>query len=132
MKHIIKKILKEDINSKVINLMLNNLNSGRIKPPYIRNLVDLGLSDEEIEIVLSDYTNGKVNLKKRLIHNEKGNLIYGENNSNGEWVKWGYDERGNRIYNEDSDGDWYKKEYDDNDFLIYHENSDEGVKIDKR
>ena len=112
--------------------MLNNLNSGRIKPPYIRNLVDLGLSDEEIEIVLSDYTNGKVNLKKRLIHNEKGNLIYGENNSNGEWVKWGYDERGNRIYNEDSDGDWYKKEYDDNDFLIYHENSDEGVKIDKR
>jgi YD repeat-containing protein len=131
MKHIIKKILKEEINTKVINLILNSLNSNRIKPPYFKNLKDLGLNNDEIKIILSEYTGGKINLKKGLIHNEKGNLIYGED-SDGDWVKWGYDERGNRIYHEDSDGDWYKKEYDDDGFLIYHENSDEGVKIDKR
>lgn len=33
MKTLIKKILKESINTKVTNLILNNLKSGRIKPP---------------------------------------------------------------------------------------------------
>ena len=134
MKHIIKKILKEDINSKVINLILNNLNSGRIKPPYIRNLVDLGLEDEEVKYILEMYLEGKFENDQgiNLFINDNGDVVYEEYFSDDFWSTSKYDERGNHIYSEDSDGVWYKKEYDDNGFLIYLENSDEGVKIDKR
>ena len=34
-----------------------------------------------------------------------------------------YDDKGNKIYNEDSDGYWLKYEYDDNNNQIYYENS---------
>jgi len=34
-----------------------------------------------------------------------------------------YDNKGNRIYYEDSDGYWTKNEYDERDNLIYYEDS---------
>lgn len=111
MRHIIKKILKEEINSKVINLVIDNLNSGRIKPPYFKNLEELGLTDEEILWSLLGYFDGVVDVKNTTI----------------------YDKKDNPIYSEEFDGQWWViYEYDDEGNLIYHESSDHGVKLDKR
>jgi len=56
------------------------------------------------------------------IKNDKGNKIYHED-STGDWRKYQFDEKGNKIYYEDSTGDWYKKEYDSNNNIIYFEDS---------
>jgi hypothetical protein len=132
-KHIIKKILKEENNTKVINLILNNLKSGRIKPPYIRNLVDLGLEDEEVKYILEMYLEGKFENDQgiNLFINDNGDVVYEEDFSDDFWSISKYDERGNHIYSEDSEGEWIKKEFDENG-LIYKETSDEGVTIDRR
>lgn len=144
MKEIIKKILKEEINSKIINFTLDKLRSGKITPPYFKNLEDLGLSEEEIKITLEEFTGGEVNLMYTLIRDRKNekkiyeeiddeNWVLREYNefdqmtriekSNGYWENIKYDERGNKIYYEDSSGFWSKHEYDENDFPIYDENS---------
>lgn len=144
MKKLIKQILKETINTKVTNLVLDRLKSGRIKPPYFKNLEDLGLSEEEIKLILGEFTKGKVDLTdKEIYHKRHGRDIYSEwgdgewaireynkfgeitriENSEGYWENRKYDERGNEIYREDSNGFWYKQEWDDNDNEIYFENS---------
>jgi hypothetical protein len=144
MKNLIKQILKETINTKVVNLVLDRLNSNRIKPPYFKNLEDLGLSEEEIKLILGEFTEGKVDLTdKAIYHKRHGKDIYNEwgdgewaireynkfgeitriENSEGYWEKREYDERGNEIYREDSTGFWYKEEYDDNNNTTYFENS---------
>lgn len=56
------------------------------------------------------------------IYDEKGNEIYNEN-SNGYWSKWEYDEKGNRIYNENKNGYWSKSNYDEKGNEIYYEDS---------
>jgi len=43
-------------------------------------------------------------------YDDKENTIYYENSS-GCWWKAEYDDKGNRIYYEDSDGYWWKTEY---------------------
>jgi hypothetical protein len=144
---LIKKILKEsreEINVKLINIVLDNLNSGMIKPPYFKNLEDLGLSDKEIELTLEEFTGGKVFVTNtKIIHKKYGTDVYnewGDNHwaireynkfgditkileSEGYWEKREYDDRGNEIYREDSNGFWFKQEWDDNDNEIYFENS---------
>ncbi len=47
------------------------------------------------------------------------------------WVRFEYDERGNKTYYENSDGEWAKWEYDANGIETYYENS-HGVIYDKR
>ena len=42
-----------------------------------------------------------------------------------------YDDKGNRIYYENSDGKWFKKEYDEKGDEIYYEDSD-GEFMDNR
>jgi YD repeat-containing protein len=144
MKNLIKQILKETINTKVVNLVLDRLNSNRIKPPYFKNLEDLGLSEEEIKLILGEFTKGKVDLTDKAIYDKRhGTDIYNEwgdgewaireynkfggitkiVESEGYWENRKYDERGNEIYREDSNGFWYKQEWDDNDNEIYFENS---------
>jgi hypothetical protein len=111
MKHIIKKVLKEEVNAKVINLVLDRLESNRINPPYFHNLYELGLSKEEVLMVLLEYFDGVVDVKNTTI----------------------YDKKDNPIYSEDFDGQWWVRyEYDDENRLIYHESSEHGVKLDKR
>jgi hypothetical protein len=63
-------------------------------------------------------------------YDDKGNVIRYEN-SNGTWFKSEYDDQGNEIYFEESNGNWIKWEHDDKGNVIYSENSD-GVIIDKR
>ncbi len=145
MKKLIKQVLKETINTKVTNLVLDRLKSGRIKPPYFKNLEDLGLSEEEIKITLEEFTGGKVFINVNTIidkkhgqdiysewggehwsirkYNESGKIIRIED-SEGYWENRKYDEWGNEIYREDSTGFWYKEEYDDNNNTTYFENSD--------
>lgn len=142
MRHIIEKILKESINTKVINLILNNLKSGRINPPYFKNLEDLGLSEEEIKLTLEEYTGGKM-FGKDIISVKYGQDLYNEwgdgkwalrqynkfgkitsiEESDGYWENRKYDERGNEIYREDSNGFWFKQEFDENGHPSYFENS---------
>lgn len=112
MRHIIKKILKEEINSKVINLVIDNLNSGRIKPPYFYNLKELGLNEDEIELILTNHFNGNVDMKNTMILDKKDNPLYAEDYYYGDW--------------------WVIYEYDDKNRLIYHETSNKGVILDKR
>lgn len=145
MKDIIKKILKEEINSKIINFTLDRLRSGKITPPYFKNLENLGLSDEEIKLILEEFTGGKVFINVNTIidkkhgqdiysewggkhwsmrkYNESGKIIRIED-SEGFWENRKYDERGNEIYYENSDGSWGKSEYDERGNEIYFENSD--------
>jgi hypothetical protein len=63
-------------------------------------------------------------------YNDKGNEIYYEN-SDGFWIKNKYDDAGNDIYREYSDGFWSKSEYDDAGNRIYCESSD-GIVFDHR
>ena len=64
------------------------------------------------------------------VYDEKGNRIYSED-SNGYWFKRDYDEKGNPIYYEDSNGYWDKSEYNEKGKRIYFEDSD-GEIIDER
>ena len=57
------------------------------------------------------------------VYDNKGYRIYFEN-SDGYWAKNEYDKNGNVIYFENSDGVWSKCEYDERGNLIYFENSD--------
>jgi len=130
MKDLIKKILNEQVSDKVITKVLSQLESGKIKPPYFKNLDLIGLTDDEIQTTLEQFTNGEVNIKHRTLTDESGNIIYDEDD-NGFWYKSEYDGRGNLIYVENSNGFWVKKEYDERGKLIYRESSDGDI-IDKR
>ena len=64
------------------------------------------------------------------ILNKNGKRIYLEY-SNGDWVKWEWDSKGNVIYAETSGAYWIKSEYNSKGNRIYYENSS-GVIIDHR
>jgi len=57
------------------------------------------------------------------VYDEKGNVIYQED-SDGFWEKREYNEKDNMIYYEESNGYWYKWEYDEKGNVIYLEESD--------
>ena len=98
-----------------------------IKPPFFKDAnsgYGYGLSEKEFEMVLSKVYNQPVTIDDNSVYNNRGNKIYFEN-SVGDWIKRGYDDQGNRIYYEDSDGYWRKWEYDDQGNEIYYEDSDD-------
>ena len=67
------------------------------------------------------------------VYDEKGNRIYHEN-SNGYWYKWEYDKKGNEIYIENSEGYWEKSYFENSNGYwerSYFENSN-GKIIDNR
>jgi hypothetical protein len=121
MKTLIKKILKEQSESnkeKFIRYV-----ASKLKPPYFQNLIDIGVEKNEIEPILSLIFNQPILKKNNYIYDKKGNQLYDED-SDGSWDKYEYDERGNLIstYYKYSDGSWEKYEYDKMDNLIYFEN----------
>ena len=65
-----------------------------------------------------------------IIKDEKGNRIYYEN-STGFWQKRQYDEKGNEVYLEDSKGYWGKCQFDEKNNLVYHEDSNGNI-VDNR
>jgi len=69
-----------------------------IQPPYFKNMREMyGLSEKEYELVLSKVFNQPVYVLGGNVVNQKGNLIYNEN-SNGDWGKNEYDANGKKIY----------------------------------
>ena len=64
------------------------------------------------------------------VYDNKGNRIYYED-SDGKWSKREYDERNNQTYYEDSDGKWSKIKYDKNGNEVYFEDS-YGYIVDNR
>ena len=123
MKDLIKKILNEQVSDKVITKVLSQLERGKIKPPYFKNLDLIGLTDDEIQTILEQFTNGKVDIEEKIILDSRDNEIYFES-SDGYWWKKEYDEKDNQIYKEDSTDFWYRSEYDKDGNEIYIENSD--------
>jgi hypothetical protein len=63
-------------------------------------------------------TNGDLKIKDK-----NGKEIYFED-SNGFWIKRGYNSKGKEIYYEHSDGLWVKREYDSKGNEVYYEDSD--------
>ena len=68
-----------------------------------------------------------------ILYDAKGNGIYVEF-SDGDWVKYEYDAKGNVIYSYSKapDEEWCKHEYDASGNEIYREHSVDGVTLDKR
>jgi hypothetical protein len=143
MKELIKKMIKEQTESnkeKFIRYV-----ASKLKPPYFKNINDLGVEKNEIEPILSLIFNQPVRIKQKTIYDELDNEIYDEDSdgswekkeydergnliskyykySDGSWEKLKYGERGKLIYREKSDGYWVKYEYDENNYLSYRENS---------
>ena len=56
------------------------------------------------------------------LYDDKGNKIYDED-SNGYWLKYEYDDNNNQIYYENSEGYWQKYEYDADGNMTYYETS---------
>jgi hypothetical protein len=150
MKQLIKKILKEQSESnkeKFIRYV-----ASKLKPPYFKNINDLGVEKNEIKPILSLIFNQPIKINGTYVFNKKGGQLYYED-SFGDWTKYGYDEKNRHIYTEDSYNNWYKhrydengneiyyetsngfwekKEYDENGCLIYYEHSNDGITLDKR
>ena len=93
-------------------------------PPYLNIFNNLELSKEEQEYILSKIYGKDNNIKGGIIeiYDDKGNRIYSED-SDGDWWKYEYDENGKQIYYEHSGGYWEKYEYDGNGNIIYSEDS---------
>ena len=118
MKSLIRKILKEETNNKFIDKIIRY-----VKLPYFKNMEGLGLSENEIVLVLRKIFNQPVTIEGRYVYDEQGNDIYIEN-SYGNWQKKEYNAQGNEIYYKDSDGYWEKREYNPNGKETYYEDSD--------
>ena len=121
MKQLIKKILKEQVESneeRFIQFILSKL-----KAPYFKNLNNLGVKRNEIKKILTLVFNQLIKIKNKNVYDERGNEIYHEN-SDGSWEKRKYDERGNEIYYENFNGQSSKSEYDEMNNEIYYEDSD--------
>ena len=152
MKHIIKQILKEQLSDKVMTKVLSRLEKGLIKAPYYDNLDKIGLTQDEIKVVLEKFIGGKLTYGNgRLVIVQSENVEYKEyydkswvirkfdgqfttfmEDSSGYLFEKEFDENGNMIGFKNSRGQWSKKEYDENNKLIYIEDSDEGIILDKR
>ena len=102
---------------KYINYIVSD-----IELPYLKYLEQYGLSDNEMEYVLSKVYEQPVSIKDNYVFDSNGNVIYQED-SNGYWTKREYDTNNNEIYVEDSNGVWEKYEYNSNNNEIYYENS---------
>jgi hypothetical protein len=124
MKNIIKKILKEQVNDKVITKVLSQMEKGVIKPPYFKYLDLIGLTEDEIKYILEKFIGGEMTETNPVnIVNDSGDEMYLEFND-GSWAIRQYDENGRLTYMKDSSNYWYKKGYDKNGNMISFDNSE--------
>jgi len=123
MKSLIRKILKEETTNRFIEKVANY-----IKIPYFKNMESLGLTEDEYEMVLSKVYGQPVTINGNNVYDQYGNRIYFED-SDGNWIKRGYDINGKVIYYETSSG--YIEEFDQYGNRIYSVDSN-GRIIDNR
>lgn len=148
MKNLIRKILKEEIDEKLVNIMVNSVKSGLVEPPYVKNLgEDYILGSKEIYSVLRQIFNSnkiKVSGYGVEVYDNKGRDIYYEDPKSGDWEekkysdddkeeviigpdgweKWKFDDNHRVIYHESDTGFWVKFEYNEKGREIYREASD--------
>ena len=144
MKRLIKRILREEINKSDTYYRFLDKISSIIEKPYFRNMYEKynggfwDITDEgDQEYILKNIFGDDINIKEgitltlvdyrgygrnRRVYDDKGNRIYWED-SDGKWWKYEYDDNHNLIYYENSNGYWSKWEYDGEGYLIYRENS---------
>ena len=72
-----------------------------------------------IELKITDRTDVTFPI---IIKDKKGNKIY-EQNENGDWCEWTYDNNNNRLTGKTSCGYWCKRTYDNNKNELTYKNS---------
>ena len=140
MKRLIKKILREEINKSDRHYRILDKISEYVELPYFKSMEGLTIYDEDdqeyiMKKILGDdiyFYEDQLYIMRKILGDDiriegreifyYGNRIYKED-SDGYWVKWGYDGNGNMIYQENIIGQWIKWEYDDNGNNIYYEDS---------
>jgi hypothetical protein len=125
MKNIIKKLLREQ------RLSYNEKVSKVLEPPYFHNMKEqFGITEYKDKVeILSYLFNDNISVHGKTIENSNGDEIYNEEN-NGYWRLWNYNEDGNVIYSEDRSGSWSKSIYDENGKEISYEESNGYIWVD--
>ena len=119
-----KRILREQLekSDKYYRMLDKISNYGEL--PYFKSMEGLTIYDkDDQEYIMRKILGDDIYIREDTIYNEDGEVLYHENQVEGEWQKWEYDDNGNLIYSVDSDGWWEKQEYDDKGNKIYYESS---------
>ena len=139
MKKLIKKILNENVNEKLLTLVVKYLKVNG--PPYFYNLRQFDINKKsEVKKVLKQIIPNLYLIDETEILNKKGDRLYYEshqdfyedNETNFDWELLEYDENGHVTYYEETDDGiltWQKYKYDENDNEVYYEDSDGDWKI---
>jgi|688.fasta_scaffold127886_4 hypothetical protein len=135
MKNIIKRILREQVQSPNYLLKVSNV----LETPYFYNMEEqFGVTDiyDQEEVMKYIYGDGiRIHEHDRSweksTYNSNGKVIYQET-SDGKWKKFEYDSVYHLIYFEESSGFWEKKEYGKNHICLYRETSELGIVYDNR
>ena len=139
MKRLIRKILREEIEKSDRHYRMLDKISDHVHLPYFKSMEDFAIDDNDDQ----EYIMGKIlgndirfeydvdDVQGTMVfegdsggYDDKGNMIYWEEEYDGYWEKREYDDKGNEIYLETSNGSWWKYEYDDKGNKIYEEDSD--------
>jgi hypothetical protein len=135
MKKLIKRILREEIEKSDRHYKMLDIISEHVQLPYFDSMEGLTIYDEDDqEYIMRKIYGYNVGVYLRSIYDRitgRPQKIYWEHHDNGSWIKFEYDDNGNRIYANNSQGQWEKREYDEDGNMIYLEDSF-GKKIDNR
>ena len=112
---IVKRVIIESVDyyDKIVSIL---------EPPYFKNLISIGINENQYETILSKVFNQTVEKFLDSLYDEKGKVIYHET-SDGDWYKYEYDNNDNETYYENSNGYWRKYGYDINGNNNYYEDS---------
>ena len=149
MKRLIKKILREEIDKSDKHYRMLDIISDHVQLPYFESMEGLTIYDKgDQEYIMGKILGNDIRFEYDVDddirfeydvydvqgvmvfegdsggYDDKGNMIYWEEEYDGYWEKREYDDDGNEIYRESSHGSWWKWEYDDKGNRIYFESSD--------
>jgi hypothetical protein len=142
-KNIIKKILRENNEDKITELVINRLKTSG--PPYFKMLENYGVDENnQIMKIMRHFFPSLyiVDTDSKRIVDKRHNILYDEfddeswninefdqdNNiikviEDGYWKEFGYNDNGDLISVNDSNGSWVNRKYDNNHNVIYYEDS---------
>ena len=107
MKRLIRKILREEINKSDRHYKILDKISDHVEIPYFKSMEGLTIYDkDDQEYIMRKILGNGITIRgrdpnfyveERYIYDDEGTMIYQED-FNGWWQKWEYDEYGNLIY----------------------------------
>ena len=127
MKRLIKKILREEIDKSDKHYRMLDIISDHVDLPYFKSMEGLTIYDKDDQLYIMKKIYGYdiyfYEELRRYIYNDNNDKRVYDEDDNGYWVKWEYDDNGNLIYFKRSNGYWEKRENDDKGNIIYYEDS---------